>query len=28
VGYSGGMWRKKWLLQHEFRINNGVQTLF
>ena len=28
VGYSGGMWRKKWLLQHEFRIANGVQTLF
>jgi methylated-DNA-[protein]-cysteine S-methyltransferase len=28
VGYSGGMWRKKWLLQHEFRISNGVQTLF
>lgn len=28
VGYSGGMWRKKWLLQHEFRINNGIQTLF
>jgi len=28
VGYSGGMWRKKWLLQHEFRVNNGIQTLF
>jgi methylated-DNA-[protein]-cysteine S-methyltransferase len=28
VGYSGGMWRKKWLLQQEFRIQNGVQTLF
>ena len=28
VGYSGGMWRKKWMLQHEFRIANGVQTLF
>jgi methylated-DNA-[protein]-cysteine S-methyltransferase len=28
VGYSGGLWRKKWLLQHEFRIINGVQTLF
>ncbi|MFX9031524.1 MGMT family protein, partial [Acinetobacter baumannii] len=23
VGYSGGLWRKKWLLQHEFRIQNG-----
>ncbi len=28
VGYSGGMWRKKWLLQHEFKIKNGIQTLF
>jgi methylated-DNA-[protein]-cysteine S-methyltransferase len=28
VGYSGGLWRKKWLLQQEFRITNGVQTLF
>jgi methylated-DNA-[protein]-cysteine S-methyltransferase len=28
VGFSGGMWRKKWLLQHEFKIANGVQTLF
>jgi len=28
TGYSGGLWRKKWLLQHEFRIRNGVQTLF
>ena len=28
TGYSGGMWRKKWLLQHEFRITNGIQTLF
>ena len=28
VGYSGGMWRKKWLLQHEFKIAHGVQTLF
>ncbi len=28
VGYSGGMWRKKFLLQHEFRITHGVQTLF
>ena len=27
VGYSGGMWRKKWLLQHEFKIAHGVQTL-
>ena len=28
VGYSGGLWRKKWLLDHENKIANGVQTLF
>jgi methylated-DNA-[protein]-cysteine S-methyltransferase len=28
VGYSGGLWRKKWLLAHENKIANGVQTLF
>ena len=28
VGYAGGMQRKKWLLQYEFRIQNGIQTLF
>ncbi len=28
VGYGGGLPRKKWLLQHEFRIAHGVQTLF
>jgi methylated-DNA-[protein]-cysteine S-methyltransferase len=28
VGYAGGMSVKKWLLQHEFRIKHGVQTLF
>jgi len=28
TGYSGGLWRKKWLLQHEFRQMNGIQTLF
>lgn len=28
TGYSGGMWRKKWLLQHEFKTSNGIQTLF
>ena len=28
VGYSGGMQRKKWLLQHEFRMVHGIQTLF
>ena len=28
TGYSGGLWRKKWLLQHEFKITHGIQTLF
>jgi methylated-DNA-[protein]-cysteine S-methyltransferase len=28
VGYAGGLWRKKWLLGHENKIANGVQTLF
>jgi methylated-DNA-[protein]-cysteine S-methyltransferase len=28
VGYAGGLWRKKWLLEHENRMANGVQTLF
>ena len=28
VGYAGGVHRKRWLLEHENRIANGVQTLF
>ncbi len=28
VGYGGGLWRKKWLLEHEAKIAWGVQTLF
>ena len=28
VGYMGGLWRKKWLLEHENKIAHGVQTLF
>ena len=28
VGYGGGLWRKKWLLDHELKIAYGVQTLF
>ena len=28
VGYIGGLPRKKWLLQHEFKLANGIQTLF
>lgn len=28
VGYAGGLWRKKWLLDHENKVRWGVQTLF
>lgn len=28
TGYGGGLWRKKWLLEHEGKFANGVQTLF
>lgn len=28
VGYGGDLWRKKWLLEHEGKIANGVRTLF
>ena len=28
VGYNGGLWRKKWLLEHEAKVAYGVQTLF
>jgi methylated-DNA-[protein]-cysteine S-methyltransferase len=28
IGYGGGLWRKKWLLDHEMKIRHGVQTLF
>ena len=28
TGYSGGLWRKQWLLQHEAKFAHGVQTLF
>lgn len=28
VGYGGGLWRKKWLLDLEMRVAHGVQTLF
>ena len=28
LGYMGGLWRKKWLLDHENKIANGVLTLF
>lgn len=28
TGYAGGLWRKKWLLDHEKKVAYGVQTLF
>jgi methylated-DNA-[protein]-cysteine S-methyltransferase len=28
VGYAGGLWRKKWLLEHEGKLAHGIQTLF
>ena len=28
VGYAGGLWRKKWLLNHEAKFCNGQQLLF
>lgn len=28
VGYAGGLWRKKWLLELENKVAYGVQTLF
>ena len=28
VGYAGGLWRKRWLLEHEQRLNNGKLSLF
>jgi methylated-DNA-[protein]-cysteine S-methyltransferase len=28
TGYAGGLWRKKWLLDHEAKFYSGVQHLF
>ena len=28
TGYSGGLWRKQWLLEHEAKIVHGLQMLF
>ncbi len=28
TGYAGGLWRKKWLLEHEAKWYSGVQQLF
>ena len=27
TGYAGGLWRKKWLLEHEAKHHSGVMTL-
>jgi len=27
VGYAGGLWRKRWLLEHENKTANGLQLL-
>ena len=27
TGYAGGIWRKKWLLEHEAKFHSGVQHL-
>jgi len=27
VGYAGGLWRKKWLLDHEAKYHHGVREL-
>jgi methylated-DNA-[protein]-cysteine S-methyltransferase len=28
VGYAGGLWRKRWLIEHEKKFAHGVRTLF
>jgi len=28
VGYAGGLWRKRWLLEHEQKYSGGLLTLF
>ena len=28
TGYAGGLWRKRWLLDHEAKFHSGVQELF
>ncbi len=28
IGYSGKLWRKKWLLEHEAKFQHGVMKLF
>lgn len=27
VGYAGGLWRKKWLLEHEVKVHSGIEQL-
>lgn len=28
IGYGGGLWRKRWLLEHEAKFVSGVRNLF
>jgi methylated-DNA-[protein]-cysteine S-methyltransferase len=28
TGYAGGLWRKRWLLEHEQKVAHGLQALF
>lgn len=28
TGYAGGLWRKQWLLEHEYNIIHGIRKLF
>ena len=28
IGYASGVWRKRWLLEMEAKVEHGVQTLF
>ena len=28
TGFSGGLWRKQWLIEHEFNHTHGIQLLF
>jgi methylated-DNA-[protein]-cysteine S-methyltransferase len=28
TGYAGGLWRKRWLLEHEMKYHHGVVELF
>jgi methylated-DNA-[protein]-cysteine S-methyltransferase len=28
TGYAGGLWRKRWLIEHEYHVEYGIQKLF